>query len=142
MSPSASLGLAITAVLFCGATATADVALQRPSERSCLLAWNAPQNQSNRLRLIAAPRVSNLSLRAGVTGTVTWSRGAAQKQTSATACLLTLARPGQIQLVSGVWHSGRVTRWSFGRTIPNTTPLPGANVKLLPDGRVTKIYHH
>ena len=142
MSPRASLGLAITAALVSAATATADVAPQRPSERSCLVAWNAPQNQSNRLRLIAAPRVSNLSLRTGVTGTVTWSRGSAQKQTRATACLLTLARPGQIQLVSGVWHSGRVARWSFGRTIPSTTPLLGANVKLLPDGRITKIYHH
>jgi hypothetical protein len=142
MSPRASLGLAITAALVSAAPATADVASQQLSERSCLVAWNAPQNESNRLRLIAAPRVSNLSLRAGVTGTVTWSRGFAQKQTRATACLLTLARPGQIQLVSGAWHSGRVARWSFGHTIPSTTPLLGANVKLLPDGRITKIYHH
>jgi hypothetical protein len=42
-------------------------------------------------------------------------------------------------VVIGVWRDGRVMRWSWGSVTP-PTPYLSANVKLLPDGRVTKIY--
>jgi hypothetical protein len=57
------------------------------------------------------------------------------------ACLLTVAKAGTIQIVTGRWSFGRVSRWSWGRRIPTTNPYP-PNVTLLSDGRVTKIYHH
>jgi hypothetical protein len=57
------------------------------------------------------------------------------------ACLLTLAKPGEIRIVTGIWRARGVTRWSFGRQMPESKPF-FANVRLLPDGRVTKIYRH
>jgi hypothetical protein len=52
---------------------------------------------------------------------------------------LTLAKPGAIRTVIGIWRTVGVGRWSFGRQIPTTRPF-FANVRLLSDGRVTKIY--
>jgi hypothetical protein len=45
----------------------------------------------------------------------------------------------RLQPVTGVWRDGRVGDWVFGH--PRTADRPvGANVKVLRDGRVTKIY--
>jgi hypothetical protein len=41
--------------------------------------------------------------------------------------------------MTGIWRSTGVTSWSFGRLIP-TSKILVANVRLLADGRVTKIY--
>jgi hypothetical protein len=112
-----------------------------PSDRACLLAWNAPSNHGNRLRLLAVRPISELSLRPGKTFTSTWTSGSAPRQTAAEACLLTLRKPGEIQVVTGVWRAGGVGRWSFGHPIPSRRPFY-ANVRLLPDGRVTRIYRH
>jgi hypothetical protein len=55
------------------------------------------------------------------------------------ACLLTLVKGRRLQPVTGVWRDGRVGDWVFGH--PRTADRPvGANVKVLRDGRVTKIY--
>jgi len=113
--------------------------LGRPSERGCLLAWNASANDANRTRLLAAHPTGGLSLRAGVSGTDTWKKGVASKHTSAEVCLLTISRRGGMELVTGIWHDGRVGSWSWGRTFATQWTLP-ANVRLLADGRVTKIY--
>jgi hypothetical protein len=111
----------------------------QPSDRSCLIAWNAPGNQANRAHLLAQRPLSRLQLLPGRVGTDTWSKGSAPKQTSSMACLLTLEKPGEIRIVTGIWHGAGVTHWSFGRPIPTSKPLL-ANVRLLLDGRVTKIY--
>jgi hypothetical protein len=133
--PVAVIGLAAAAL-----AGPAVAAPSRPSDRACLLAWNAALNQANRVRLIAA-RPTGLSLVPGVTFTHTWTKGSAPKQTRAQACLLTLSKPGHIQVVTGIWRAGRVSRWSFGHTLETTRPFV-ANVRLLSDGRVTKIYRH
>ncbi len=52
-----------------------------------------------------------------------------------------MAKPGEIQVVTGRWRAGHVSRWSFGHPIPTTKPF-FANVRLLSDGRVTKIYRN
>ncbi len=47
----------------------------------------------------------------------------------------------EIRNVTGRWKSAGVTQWTFGRPIrTNKINLQTANVRLLPDGRVTKIY--
>jgi len=112
----------------------------RPSDRRCLVAWNAPSNHANRSKLIAARPVGGVSLRPGVTYTDTVTATTrATTTTSTEACLLTVAQGGTIQIVAGTWSFGRVSRWSWGRRIP-TTNLLAANVRLLADGRVTKSY--
>lgn len=111
----------------------------RPSDRACLLAWNAPGNHASRVRLLAQRPLSGLQLLPGTVGTDTWSKGSTPKETSSPACLLTLAKPGQIRIVIGTWRAAAVTRWSFGRPIATRKPF-FANVRLLSDGRVTKIY--
>ena len=58
---------------------------------------------------------------------------------AAEACLLVLVKSGRLQPVTGIWHGAGVPRSSFGRPI-KTGKAPGANVRVLPDGRVTKIY--
>jgi hypothetical protein len=77
----------------------------------------------------------------GVVGTDTFKKGLPPTQTTAPACLLTLAQPGEIRTVTGVWDAARVTRWTFGRPILTSKPFV-ANVRLLSNGRVTKIYRH
>jgi hypothetical protein len=120
--------------------ATTAAAPSRPSERSCLIAWNAPGNHANRARIAADGPWLRSSLRPGVAGTFAFRRGSSPTQTTAEACLLTLVKPGRLQPVTGIWR-GRVGvhRWSFGQTI-RTDSFLGRNVKVLPDGRVTKIY--
>jgi hypothetical protein len=111
-----------------------------PSDRSCLIAWNAPANHANRARLLAAGPTSGLSLRGGRSYTYTWTK-TTSRQSSSEACLLMLHRAGMVQLVTGRWHDGRVERWAWGRVGAATTALTGAaNVRLLPDGRLTKVY--
>ena len=118
--------------------ATATVAAQsRPLERACLISWNAPANRANHVRLLAERPVTGLLLGAGIVSTDTWSKGS-KKQTSSQACLLTIMKRGQIRTVTGVWQAGGVTKWTFGRAIPTNEP-PHGNVRLLADGRVTKV---
>jgi hypothetical protein len=140
MSPRLPAALALLAAAALTATAVAAVPT-RPSNRACLLAWNAPANQPNRVRLIAARPITGLSLLPGVTGTYTWTKQSTPKQTRAQACLLTISKRAHIQVVTGIWRTGHVSRWSFGHPIPTSRPF-FANVRLLPDGRVTKIYRH
>jgi hypothetical protein len=52
-----------------------------------------------------------------------------------------VARPGEMRIVTGIWKTAGVSRWSFGRPIP-TRKAFFSNVRLLADGRVTKIYRH
>lgn len=110
-----------------------------PSERSCLLAWNAPGNLANRMRVAGGRPWSSASLRAGTTSTVTWSRGK-KTETTSPACLMALVARTRLQLVTGVWRERRLVRWSFARPIPAEQPPFGANVRVLTDGRVTKVY--
>ena len=128
-------GLVVVLTLSGAASAAA-----RPSERACLIAWNAPANALNRPRVVRNGPWLSASLRNATTGTVTWKLGTNPTQTTAQACVLTLAKSGRLQIVTGLWREGRVTRWSFGRTIPVEKAPAGSNVKVLPDGRVTKIY--
>jgi hypothetical protein len=113
----------------------------QPSDRACLLSWNSPANHTNQLRLLAQRPISGLQLLPGRVGTDTWTKGSPPTQTSALACLLTLAKHGEIRIATGIWEAGRVSRWSFGHPIPTSEPV-FANVRLLSDGRVTKIYRH
>lgn len=128
--------LAVVALLSVVATAEPS---GRPSDRACLIAWNAPPNRPTRVKLLALRPPTRLSLRSGVVFTDTWKKGSPATETSAAACLLTVVKRRTVQVVTGRWRAGRVGRWSFGHVIPTTTRLP-ANVRLLPDGRLTKIY--
>jgi hypothetical protein len=108
----------------------------RPSDRRCLLAWNASTNGANQRKLVAA-RPAAVSLLPGTAGTDTWT-GASTASTASSACLLAVSTPGRIRIVVGTWRAGHVRRWSFGPPIPTTKPF-FANVRLLSDGRVSKI---
>lgn len=138
------IALAFSFAVLAVGTATAAY-LSQPTDRGCLLAWNAASNQSNRVKLIAERPMTGLSLRGGTSSTVTWTKGSAARQTSTEACLLTASKPGKIQVVTGVWRVGHVSRWSWGHWGGHAIPTTGlffANVRLLSDGRVTKIYSH
>ena len=136
---SVALILTSLALAFAGTTLAAPRA--RPSDRACLLAWNSPANDANRVRLLAERPISGVRLLPGVVGTDTWAKGSAPKQTTAPACVLTVAKPGEIRNVTGIWKTAGVSRWSFGLPIPTSKPFL-SNVRLLSDGRVTKIYRH
>jgi hypothetical protein len=128
----AVLALAVAATVH--ATARA-----RPSERACLLAWNAPGNQGSRARLLAQRPVVSLALRSGVVLVDMWTKGSSSTETRGRACLLTIEKRGSIRVVTGMWRRSGVGAWSFGRPIPTSARVV-PNVRLLPDGRVTKIY--
>jgi len=94
----------------------------------------------DRQRIVAAGPWPRASLFPGVSGTLTWHRGSQPVSTSGPACLLTLVRHTRVQPVTGLWRHGRVSRWSFGGRL-TTSRAPGrTNVRVLPDGRVTKVY--
>gem|GEM_PF-2667176 len=132
------IGLTGVALLALGAQSAS--AARGPSERRCLLAWNARDNAANRQRIDAAGPWPRASLFPGVSGTLTWRRGSQPVSTSGPACLLTLVRHTRVQPVTGLWRHGRVSRWSFGGRL-TTSRAPGrTNVRVLPDGRVTKVY--
>ena len=141
MARTVSLAVTLTALILALASTTLAQSRAQPSDRACLIAWNAPANHPNRLRLLAQRPISGLQLLPGTVGTDTWTKGSPPMQTTAQACLLTLAKPGAIRTVTGIWRTVGVSRWSFGRRIPTTKPF-FANVRLLSDGRVTKIYRH
>lgn len=131
---SALLALAGHSVAAASAAAVAD----RPSERACLLSWNAPSNAASRRRVAERGPWSAAILSPGTTAMVTWRRGSPPAVGPARpGCLLRLLKPGQSLLVAGAWRNGAVRRWSFGPAIPSAVPRLG-NVRVLPDGRVTK----
>jgi hypothetical protein len=112
----------------------------QPSDRACLIAWNSPANHANRVKLLAARPMLGLMLQPAVVYTVTWTK-TSSKQTGGPACVLTIMKRNEIRNVTGRWKSAGVTQWTFGRPIrTNKINLLAANVRLLPDGRVTKIY--
>lgn len=113
----------------------------RPSDRACLISWNSRANRTNHLKLLALRPPSGLQLLPAVVGTDSWSKGSTPAQTSEPACLMTFAKSGAIREITGIWKAGAVAHRSFGHGFPvNHTVV--ANVRLLPDGRVTKIYLH
>ena len=114
----------------------------QPSERACLIAWNSPANHANHIKLLSEKPIVGLMLRTGVSYTVTWTR-TTSKQTGGPACLMTIIKRGGLLIVTGTWTANGVARWTFGRMIAergNHPPTEMANVRLLADGRVTKIY--
>jgi hypothetical protein len=114
----------------------------QPSERACLIAWNSPANHANHVKLLSEKPIVGLTLRTGVSYTVTWTK-TTSKQTGGPACLMTIIKRGGLRIVTGTWTANGVARWTFGRTIAerrNHPPTETANVRLLADGRVTKIY--
>jgi len=125
----------VAGVAFAGAAVAATP--PRPSDRACLLAWNAPANHANRAKLIAARPMHALALRAGLVGVDAWTKGTTTS-TETDACLLEVAKARTSFLVTGAWTPGGVARWSWGRTLP-APRFVAANVRLLADGRVTKI---
>lgn len=136
-----SVAVILASLVVASAETTHATTPVHPSDRACLLAWNSPANHENRLRVLAQRPISGLRLLAGEIVTDTVTKGSTPTQTSAPACLLTLAKPGNIRIVSGTWKGAGVSSWSFGRPVPTSKPF-FANVRLLSDGRVTKIYRH
>ena len=51
-----------------------------------------------------------------------------------------LVKSGRLQPITGVWRGMGVRRWSFGRPLTTDKVPNGSNIKVLSDGRVTKIY--
>jgi hypothetical protein len=114
----------------------------QPSERACLIAWNSPANHANHVKLLSEKPIVGLTLRTGVSYTVTWTK-TTSKRTGGPACLMTIIKRGGLRIVTGTWTANGVARWTFGHTIAerrNYPPMETANVRLLADGRVTKIY--
>jgi hypothetical protein len=94
------------------------------------------------VKLLAEKPIRELSLRSAVVYTVTWTK-TTSRQTGGSACVMTVVKPGKLQSVTGIWKGTGVDHWTFGpttRAVMNAPPVDTANVRLLADGRVTKIY--
>jgi hypothetical protein len=134
------VAILLASAVVLGLGAPTSLGARAPSERRCLLAWNSPDNAASRQRIVAEGPWPQASLFAGVSGTITWRRGAKPVTTNGPACLLTLVRRKRVQPVTGLWRNGVVRRWWFERPLTaNRAPGP-TNVKVLTDGRVTKVY--
>ncbi|MGN6796736.1 MAG: hypothetical protein ACTHKS_01160 [Gaiellaceae bacterium] len=114
----------------------------QPSDRACLIAWNSPANRAGHVKLLEQRPIRGLMLRAGVSYVDTWTKTSSTR-VSGPACILTIVKRGELRLVTGAWKSGGVDHWMFAPTFAATKNYPppaAANVRLLSDGRVTKIY--
>lgn len=111
-----------------------------PSERACLLAWNAQTNEAGRQRLVASGPWRVAVLRPAVVGRLRFGGGAPPQTTSGVGCSLMLLKQGRLQLVNGRWRDGRVRQWMFERPLATEDGPPVSNVRILADGRVTKLY--
>ena len=119
---------------------TAPAVPSRPTETTCLIAWNSPFNGANHDRIAGSGTVVAI---------ITPPRGSSARsmgrqcpslaKTVAKACLRLLADSGRHQLVTGIWSDSSVTHWSFGRPTKTHDAPTAPNVKVLADGRVTKI---
>ena len=139
MSGRRTVAVSVASLVFAIAGTALATPSAQPTDRSCLLAWNAAANHANHLLLLAQRPVSGLRLLPAEVGTDTWRKGSTPTQTSSPACVLTVEKRGTIREVIGIWRAGAVAGWTFGRSIRTTVPF-AANVRLLTDGRVTKIY--
>ena len=113
-----------------------------PSDRACLIAWNAPANRANHVKLLAEKPILGLMLRSAVVYTVTCTK-TTSRQTGGPACVMTVVKRGKLQTVTGIWKGTGAHRWTFAPATSAAENYPlvdTANVRLLADGRVTKIY--
>lgn len=132
--------VATAAVILAAATdASSSV---RPTERRCLIAWNSPANQANHVRLLALRPIVGLTLRPAVSYTISWTKGSPPKQTEHEVCAMTVSMRHETRNITGIWKTAGITRWTFGRAVRASNGPLQANVRLLRDGRVTKIYFH
>jgi hypothetical protein len=71
--------------------------------------------------------------------------GSTVARTNTDVCLLTFAGIGRNREVTGHWHAGHITgwSWSFVHLAPASTPTPpsSGNVRVLDDGRLRKIFY-
>lgn len=132
--------LTVVCAILVGLVAETASGARGPTERGCLLAWNARENAASRERVVSEGPWAAALLLPGVASMLRWQRGSAPTQATAQACLLTLVKPRELQPVTGIWRNERVPRWSFGRVIGTDTAPVHANVRILGDGRVTKIH--
>jgi hypothetical protein len=107
-----------------------------PSERGCLLAWNAAANQHSRAALAGSGPWRSASLRTAVVGSLTWGNGTTTA-TQENACVLDVAGNKMSRELVGVWRNGGVLSW---KKRGGGIGVRVANVRVLADGRVTKIY--
>src|SRR3954451_6974436 len=110
MSSRSSVALTLTAFALLGTATTLAAARAQPSDRSCLTAWDSPGNDATRLRLLAQRPISGHRLLPGRVGAGTWGTGSPPTQTTAPACLLTLAKSGEIRTVPGIWRAVGITK--------------------------------
>lgn len=108
-----------------------------PSARDCLLEWNRQPSAPNRLRLVSSGPWPAARLLPGQA--VAAGRSQPSTATPVPACLLTLSKQGRLQIVTGAWRAGHVRRWVFGPVGRIAGAPRYGNVRVLPDGRVTKI---
>lgn len=107
-----------------------------PSERSCLIAWNQTSNAAGHRNLIAGGPWRVGSLRPAVTVTAD-RRGSTA--TPKPACVLLVARQREFRVITGAWQAGSVRRWRFGELHRAATAPRYGNVRVLADGRVTRL---
>ena len=135
-----ALAAATLALVFTATTLASQP--KQPSDRACLIAWNSPTNHASRVKLLAERPILALMLNAGVSYVDTWTKTSTTR-TGGPACVMTIVKRGELRLVTGLWKTNGVEHWTFGRAFAatkNSPPRGAANVRLLPDGRVTKIY--
>lgn len=131
----------LTLLLVCSAAlgVSGDLSAQiRPSERACLVSWNARSNLQGRERVAAGAPWRAAVLVAAKTGWVTINPVGSSFETP--ACVLLLVKSRRMREVVGPWRSGRVTRWRFSPLFSADEIRLPSNVKVLTDGRVRKIY--
>lgn len=81
-------------------------AATRPSDRACLLAWNAPSNRPLQLRVAAGAPWSRAMLGSATTTGITWEQGSAPTHSTAQSCVMALQGPARSRLVVGIWGGG------------------------------------
>jgi hypothetical protein len=125
--------------VFAAAAGPGTTTTRMPSERNCLLAWNARSNEAGRHRLLSSGPWKAALLADAVVGTVTIPPSPSARVRSH-VCALLVRDGSRARQVVGRWRNGQVTEWTFSRVFQLTVRVVRSNVRILHDGRVTKIY--
>jgi hypothetical protein len=121
------------------ASSAASAATPMPTERNCLLAWNARSNEASWHRLVSSGRWKGALLVDAVVGTDTIPPSSTA-HVGRQACALLVRDGGRALQVIGRWNDGRVAKWTFSRVFRLQVHVVRSNVRILRDGRVTKLY--
>lgn len=131
--------IAIAAFAAFAGFACAAFGARLPNDNGCIRAWNTTPDSGSRVWL-SAHAGERLQILGGVRSRDTSDGKTVTHEPSMPVCVLTLITDRRMLTVTGRWRDGTVSRWTRQLYPAGMTGIVSLNARVLPDGRITKIY--